>query len=80
MVEFILFDTPTEEVFLEGVGVTENLVMKYLADLVCGISEGTALKRLLAAAHVTDMENCDRVRAIVRKFSEPRPRKLVPAA
>ncbi len=80
MVEFILFDTPTDEIFLEGLGVTENLVMKYLADWVCGSTEEAALRRLLAAAHVTDRENRGRVRSIIKKFSEPRPSRMATAA
>jgi hypothetical protein len=80
VVEFILFDTPADEVFLEGLGVTENLVMKYLADCVCGITEEAALKRLLAAARVTDLEYRDKVRSIIRKFSEPRRHTLATTA
>ncbi len=80
MIEFILFDTPTDESFLEGLGVTENLVMKYLADCVCGSTEEAALRRLLAAAHVTDRENRRRVRSIIQKFSEPRSRRMATAA
>ncbi len=80
MVEFLLFDTPTDEIFLKDVGVTENLVMKYLADCVCGSTEEAALKRLLAAAYVTGKENRGRVRSIIRKFSEPRSPKMATAA
>jgi hypothetical protein len=77
VVEFTLFDTPADEVLLERLGVTENLVMKYLADCVCGRTEEAALKRLLAAARVTNREQRGQVRSVTRKFSEPRPRILV---
>jgi hypothetical protein len=80
VVEFILFDTPADEICLEKLGVTENLVMKFLADCVCGSTEEAALKRLLAAAHITDKENRDKVRSIIGKLSQPKPRKMAIAA
>jgi hypothetical protein len=79
VVEFILFDTPSDEVFLAGLGVNENLVMKYLADCVYGTEEA-ALKRLLSVARVTDKENREKVRSIIKQFSEPRPHRMATAA
>jgi hypothetical protein len=72
VVEFELFDDPADEALLEGLGVSETLVMKYLSHCIFEDTERGALDRLLKAAKVTGEANRDRVRSILGQLSKPR--------